>query len=127
MLGSTPLLSLAEDEAALAELFAEFLADAGFDVRTASDGGKAIAALREGQFHALITDIRLPSEGPNGWELARRARELHPDMAVIYVSGDSAVEWAAQGVPRSVMLAKPFAPAQLVAAVANLLNAVPPA
>jgi hypothetical protein len=43
------------------------------------------------------------------------------------MSGDSAEEWASKGVPISIMLAKPFAPAQLVTAVAQLLNGCTPA
>jgi hypothetical protein len=42
------------------------------------------------------------------------------------MSGRDADAWASQGVPNSIMLAKPFAPAQLVTAVSNLLNAGPP-
>jgi hypothetical protein len=42
------------------------------------------------------------------------------------MSGDSAHEHTVQGVPDSVMLQKPFAPAQLITAIATLLNAVPP-
>jgi ABC-type proline/glycine betaine transport system permease subunit len=42
------------------------------------------------------------------------------------MSGSSAEDWASKGVPHSVMIAKPFAPAQLVTAVAQLLNAIPP-
>jgi hypothetical protein len=42
------------------------------------------------------------------------------------MSGVHADEWASKGVPNSVMLAKPFAPAQLVTAVSQLLNTLPP-
>jgi hypothetical protein len=38
------------------------------------------------------------------------------------MSGASADDWASKGVPNSIMLSKPFAPAQLVTAVSNLLN-----
>jgi hypothetical protein len=42
------------------------------------------------------------------------------------MSGKDADDWASKGVPNSIMLAKPFAPAQLVTAVSQLLNASPP-
>jgi hypothetical protein len=42
---------------------------------------------------------------------------------VVYMTGAAADEWAIQGVPNSILLAKPFAPAQLVTAISNLLNA----
>jgi hypothetical protein len=51
------------------------------------------------------------------------AREINPSFPVVYMSGDSAEDWASQGVPNSIMLSKPFAPAQLVTAVSQLLNA----
>jgi hypothetical protein len=42
------------------------------------------------------------------------------------MSGDSSDDWGSKGVPNSIMLEKPFAPAQLVIAVSQLLNASPP-
>jgi hypothetical protein len=38
------------------------------------------------------------------------------------MSGAAAEEWASQGVPNSILLHKPFAPAQLVLAITQLLN-----
>jgi hypothetical protein len=38
------------------------------------------------------------------------------------VTGAAADQWAAQGVPNSILLEKPFAPAQLVIAISQLLN-----
>ena len=45
-------------------------------------------------------------------------------MPVIYMTGTQGEDWASKGVPNSVLLAKPFAPAQLVTALSNLLNTV---
>ena len=44
-------------------------------------------------------------------------------MPVVYMTGTQGDDWASQGVPNSVLLTKPFAPAQLLTALANLLNA----
>ena len=88
------------------------------------DGGRAIAKnlmrMRH-RFKAVITDIKLP-DGPDGWEIARRARELVPDIPVIYITGDSTHEWSSKGVPNSVVIAKPFAPAQLITMVSTLIG-----
>ncbi len=43
---------------------------------------------------------------------------------MVYMSGDSAPEWDAQGVSNSVMVAKPFVTAQVITALSNLLNEV---
>lgn len=41
---------------------------------------------------------------------------------MIYMSGVAGDQWPSQGVPKSVLLQKPFALAQLVTAVSQLLN-----
>ena len=76
---------------------------------------------RTGNYRALVTDISLRGR-IDGWEVAQQAREIDPQFPVVYMSGASAVDWPSKGVPNSIMLAKPFAPAQLVTAVSNLLN-----
>ena len=72
-------------------------------------------------FVALLTDVRLASDA-SGWDVARRARELSPAMPIVYLTGDSAADWASQGVPNSVLITKPFALAQVVTAISSLLN-----
>jgi len=62
----------------------------------------------------------------NGWEVARQAREIDPSFPVVYMTGAAADEWASHGVPNSILLTKPFAPAQLVTAISQLLNAPSP-
>jgi len=80
---------------------------------------------RAKDYRALVTDVALKGR-LNGWEVAAQLREVDPHLPVVYMSGAHADEWASKGVPNSVMLAKPFAAAQLVTAVSQLLNDVPP-
>jgi DNA-binding response OmpR family regulator len=119
-----PILLLVEDEQTLQTVLETALADEGFDVVVAGTGTKAIAELEDhgANFKGLITDIRLGS-GPTGWEVGHRARQIVPGIPVIYMSGDSVHEWSAEGVPESIMLQKPFAIAQLIAAITSLMNA----
>jgi CheY-like chemotaxis protein len=73
------------------------------------------------KYSALVTDIHL--RGPmKGWEVARLIRQIDPAFPIIYMTGAAADHWASQGVPNSILLKKPFAPAQVVAAVSQLLN-----
>jgi hypothetical protein len=57
-----------------------------------------------------------------GWNVAGHARERNPNVAVVFMSGDSGIDWTAQSVPKSVMVVKPFAISQISTALANLLN-----
>lgn len=116
---------LAEDEP-LVSLAAQDALEAGGFTVLAVDSGLAALAVVESRFAelaGLITDIRIGS-GPSGWEIAVRVRELNPDIAVVYATGDSAHEWSARGVPKSVVVQKPYASAQLVTAISTLLTEI---
>lgn len=117
------IVFLVEDEDLLCGVLQEALTDGGFAITSANTGEEAMALLDEsGQgYSALITDIRLPGK-LTGWDVARHARELKEGLPVIYItsSGD---DWRSKGVPNSILLAKPFAPAQLVTAVSQLITA----
>lgn len=121
------LILLAEDEALIAFNLQEALEDGGFTVRHVETGEAAFAVLdgAELKVQGVITDIQLGGN-VDGWAVARHAREIFPHCPVVYMSGDSAHEHTVLGVPDSVMLQKPFAPAQVIAAIATLLNATPP-
>ena len=122
-----PVILVAEDDQGVQSFLEEALSDAGFEAAIAATGEEAVTLLSGGmeKYRGLVTDINLPG-GLDGWEVAQRARELNHAFPVIYMSGSHADDWAVKGVPNSVMLAKPFAPAQLVTALAQLLNAAPP-
>jgi CheY-like chemotaxis protein len=112
---------LVEDEVLLCWVLEEALLETGYSVHTATTGNEGLAAIEKaGRLDFLVTNIRL-EDGPSGWELARRARELNPGVPVLYVSGDSAALHEQEGVPGSSMLSKPFEPDQLQRTIAAIL------
>ncbi len=118
------VILVVEDDQTIQSVIEEALSEGGFEITIASSGEQAVELLGAAnpQFRALVTDINLGRDRMDGWDVARQARESKPDMPIIYMTGDSADEWASKGVPNSILLTKPFAPAQLVTAVAQLLN-----
>jgi DNA-binding response OmpR family regulator len=112
-----------EDDEAVQSIVEEMLSEGGFEADMVASGEEAVSLLNKnkGRYRALVTDIKVHGK-MDGWEVAQHAREIEPDFPIIYMSGDSAADWTSKGVPKSIMLAKPFAPAQLVTAVATLLN-----
>lgn len=111
-----------EDDQLVQGIIVEALTDGGFESAVASSGEEAVDLLKgQAKYRALVTDINLPGS-IDGWEVAKQAREMDPAFPIIYMTGASADLWAANGVPNSILLAKPFAPAQLVTAISNLLN-----
>jgi len=103
------------------------LSDAGFEAAIGATGEEAVTLLtgHKDKYRGIVTDIKLHGR-LDGSEVAQRAREINHTFPVVYMSSAHAEDWAVKGVPNSVMLAKPFAPAQLVTALAQLLNAAPP-
>jgi CheY-like chemotaxis protein len=78
---------IVDDEREVLELFGAFLAGDGFEVTLYDRPDNAVAELRTGRvFDLLVTDIRMPGQ-IDGFELARTAKALLPDLEVIYVSG----------------------------------------
>ena len=112
-----------DDEEPVLALISDALREGGFEVMEARSGDEAVTALKRAllNYSALVTDINLKGE-VSGWEVAKQAREINPNIAVVYASGGTADEWASRGVPNSIFLEKPFAPAQVVTAVSQLLN-----
>ena len=122
-----PIILVVEDEPSIQGLIEEALNEGGFDTVIVASGEEAVTLLNgnKDKYRALVTDISLDGK-IEGWEVARHVREIDPEYPVIYMSGASAADWASKGVPNSLILAKPFAPAQLITAISNLLNAATP-
>jgi len=116
-----------EDDQLIQAIADEALSDGGFEAVVTTSGEEAIKLLQENQSHyrALVTDINLSGK-LTGWDVARVAREIEPAMPIVYMTGTHGEDWASKGVPNSVLLTKPFAPAQLVTAISNLLNEAGP-
>ena len=116
------IILVVEDDQSIQSIVEEALSDGGFEPAVASSGEEALTLLGESKYRVLVVDIKLGKDRIRGWDVARRARAINPGLPVVYITGANADEWAFQGVPNSVLLTKPFAPAQLVTAVSNLLN-----
>jgi DNA-binding response OmpR family regulator len=124
---TVPVILVVEDDETIQALVEEALSEGGFGTAVVPSGEEAVTLLKghKGPYRALVTDISLRGK-MEGWEVAQQARESNPEFPIVYMSGAHAADWSVKGVPNSVMLSKPFAPAQLVTALANILNSGTP-
>ena len=105
-----------DDEEALCELTQEILSNYGFSVLAASSGKEALNILQKESIGLLITDIIMPEI--DGHQLATMARDIHPEIKVLFVSGYSDHTDSTAGDER---IQKPINSADLVERVGKLL------
>ena len=116
---------VADDDALTRDLVGEWLADAGYNVRTAEHGEAAVAMLRAAPAQLLITDMQMPRL--NGAEtLAIVQREL-PSIRVIamsarFGSGHGVLPETALALGACRVLAKPFGHSDLLSLVNEVLS-----
>ncbi|MCK6459670.1 MAG: ATP-binding protein [Planctomycetes bacterium] len=78
---------LADDEEVMREVAAEMLRGLGYEVVTASDGRRAVNAVRNArkEFTAVILDVAMPVM--SGWEAAGEIRKIRPALPIVITSG----------------------------------------
>ena len=122
--GTGKLVLVVEDEDKVRQVLAEQLRLDGLRVTECATGDAAFQQLEGGlRPDLLLTDIVMPGslQGP---ELAKRARELFPDLRVLFISGyPSEAAIHGNGVrPEDKHLTKPVGQSDLVKAVMDLLS-----
>jgi DNA-binding response OmpR family regulator len=116
-------LLVVDDEELVLNMTEHALVDSGYQVLRASSGDEALALLerRSDGIAGLITDVNLGEE-LDGWRVAQRARELNPNISIVYTTGFSSRGWNSRGVPNSLVVQKPFSVDEIGAAIWTLLN-----
>jgi CheY-like chemotaxis protein len=115
---------LVEDEFLISEWVAEILVEQGFAVRAVSSAAEALRYLKSMAVDVLFTDINL-SGGVDGLALAHRARELIPDLPVVYASGRVNMLDEDVQVPGAVFVPKPYVPELVGRILADAAKAAP--
>jgi CheY-like chemotaxis protein len=109
---------LVEDDEGVAGVTMAMLSELGLEVVCAANGPDARRILTNASFDLLISDIIMPG-GMNGVELAHLARNHHPAIKLLLVSGWTADTLVA-APPDLPILQKPFDIASLKRAIEKL-------
>jgi two-component system, response regulator PdtaR len=111
-----------EDEPLVRAMTVDALEDDGFNVLEASTGDYALSVLRQREdIRAVVTDVEMPGQ-TDGFALAKIARELRPELAIIVVSGRMQPGFGSEA-PDALFVSKPFSPTRLVGLVRELISA----
>jgi CheY-like chemotaxis protein len=111
---------LVDDESELRDVLVTILAEPGHTVLMASDGYEALRILVERRVDLLITDVKMP--GISGFELARQAKLMRPDLHILYISGSQAAVRHTQGPTYGRVLDKPLRASDLLVEVSRALG-----
>ncbi|ABQ25527.1 response regulator [Geotalea uraniireducens] len=76
---------LVDDDIITLNLLSECFRQSGMRVHCAENGEDALQMMQESTFVLMLTDLQMP--GMNGLELARKARELAPDLHIVMCTG----------------------------------------
>ncbi|HVF45899.1 MAG TPA: sigma-54 dependent transcriptional regulator [Pyrinomonadaceae bacterium] len=87
---------IVDDEAIVAETLSEMLQGWGYETAVASDGRAGLAAVEEFYPSVVVSDVYMPNL--DGFGLLRGVRELHPETAVILLTGQGTVEMALRAI-----------------------------
>ncbi len=115
---------LVEDDGAVREFVADALRELGYRVDIAIDGHAALAILQgDKRFDLLLTDVILPG-GMNGRQLADKAREMFPELRVLFAAGytRNAIIHHGRLDPDVDLLTKPFSPEALARKLRQMLD-----
>lgn len=127
--GQGELVLVVEDDENVRAIVVELLDDLGYTVLEASDADSALAIINSGlKIDLLFTDVVMPGRLRSP-ELARRAQQRLPGLAVLFTSGytQNAIVHAGRLDDGVELLSKPYSRQQLALKVRKVLDRKAPA
>jgi CheY-like chemotaxis protein len=129
VVGGAETILVAEDDADVRATVVELLTELGYRVLKATDAHSALAIIDSGiPVDLLFTDVVMP--GPlRSPDLARKAKERLPNIAVLFTSGytENAIVHGGRLDPGVELLGKPYTREALALKIRHVLNSRPTA
>lgn len=117
---------IVEDEFGLQETFRDVFMMEGYDVRSAVDGTEGLEIFQKFHPDLIFTDVVMPKM--NGLELVKKAREIEPEIKVIYISGFFGIKRLKRDLDHDILrykyryLSKPFKISEMLDMVDDYLG-----
>jgi CheY-like chemotaxis protein len=123
MTRNRPIVLIVDDDDQALDVAAIVLASLGYQVIPATNGEAALEIIKYYRaIDLLMTDIVMPGT-IDGWELARRAKHMRPELNVVYTSGFVDRGLPDKGNPgHGPLLPKPWRADQLVSLINRALR-----
>ena len=125
--GGTETIVVVEDDEAVRATAVDILSGLGYRIITACDGENALQKLAEaGYIDLLFTDVVMPGSLKSP-ELAKKAKEMFPDIDVLFTSGytQNAIVHGGRLDPSLLLISKPYRKEELARKIRCILNSKP--
>lgn len=113
-----------DDEERLRQVCQRVLGPKGHQVTEAPDGATGLLAIEQDKPDLVLVDLMMPVM--DGMEFLAKAREVHPDLSFVVITGYATLEKAVEAMKEGAddFLAKPFKPQELMLVVDRVLKKV---
>ena len=117
-----PDILIIEDDESTRKTLTLVLGKKGYRTETAGTGKEALERAKKQSFDVTLLDIRLPDM--EGMELVAPLKELHPDLAVIVITGYASLETALQALKEGAAdyITKPLDMEKVLEAIGEALE-----
>jgi signal transduction histidine kinase/CheY-like chemotaxis protein len=111
---------LVDDDDGVREVCSAMLEDIGCVVIAAASGEEALRELARTKFNIMLTDIAMPAM--SGVELAKRTRELAPEMPILFASGYADLQAFGELLTEETVVRKPYRLSELAARLEAMID-----
>jgi DNA-binding response OmpR family regulator len=113
---------VAEDDRDFGNILTQYITISGFDVTLGRDGKEAWELFNQGKFDICVLDVMMPEM--DGFTLAEKIKESHPEVPVIFLTAKSLKEDIVRGLKIGAddYITKPFDPEVLILRINNILK-----
>jgi DNA-binding NtrC family response regulator len=117
-----PPVLVVDDEKNMRASLKTVLSDEGYAARSVESAEEALSLLAREEFFMVITDARLG--GMSGYEFLAKVRSQWPDLPILMITAYATPKLAVEAIKAGAIdyLAKPFAPEELLHAVASCVE-----
>ncbi|MBE3085953.1 MAG: response regulator transcription factor [Bacteroidetes bacterium] len=113
---------VAEDDRDFGNILTQYITISGFDVTLGRDGKEAWELFNKDKFDICVLDVMMPEM--DGFTLAEKIKEAHPEVPVIFLTAKSLKEDIVRGLKIGAddYITKPFDPEVLILRINNILK-----
>lgn len=114
-----PPVLIVDDEKNMRLSLKSILSDEGYVVRAVESAEEALSQLQREEFFMVVTDARLG--GMSGYEFLKQVKQGWPHLPILMITAYATAKLAVEAIKAGAIdyLAKPFAPEELLHAVAR--------